>query len=109
MIRGLLYLIASRPDITKVICLVAIFQANKKQSHDHAIKRIFRYLNGTLDFDLWYKNNRNFMIKVYTDVDWIRSVDNRKSTTGGAFFLGDRLVSWLSKKQDSISLSLAEA
>lgn len=49
------------------------------------------------------------MLKAYTDADWARSVDDQKSTSGGAFFLGDRLVSWFSKKQDSISLSIAEA
>lgn len=45
------------------------------------------------------------MMKAYTDVDWARSIDHRKSTSGGASFLGDKLVSWLSKKKDSVHLS----
>lgn len=49
------------------------------------------------------------MLKAYTYVDWARSINDRKGTSNGTFFLGDRLVSWLSKKQDSISLSIVEA
>jgi hypothetical protein len=52
---------------------------------------------------------RNFQLSVYSDVDWANCVDERKSTSGGAFFLGDSLVSWLRKKQGSISLSTTEA
>jgi hypothetical protein len=73
-----------------------------------AVKRIFRYLRATLDFGLWYPKTKYFTLNAYTDADWAGSVDDRKSTSGGAFFLGKCLVSWLSKKQTSISLSTTE-
>ena len=68
-----------------------------------AIKRIIRYLKGTEDYGLWYKKGGNLYLKAFTNVDWARSVDERKSTSGRVFFLGKRLVSWTSKKQDCIS------
>ena len=63
-----------------------------------AVKIIFIYLKGRLDFGLWYPRGEDFNLKEYTDVYWACSVDDRKSTSGGALFLGDYVVSWLSKK-----------
>lgn len=74
-----------------------------------AVNRIMRYLKGTADYGLYYKKDDKFELWVYTDVDWVRNVDEKKSTSGGAFFLGQRLVSWTSKKQNYISQSTAEA
>jgi hypothetical protein len=74
-----------------------------------AIKRIFLDLKETMNYGLWYPKNQNFQLSFYSDVDWVNFMDERKSTSGGAFFLGDSLVAWLSKKQGSISLSTTEA
>jgi hypothetical protein len=109
MIGILLYVTASRPDVMQVVGLVARFQSAPKESHVVAVKRILRYLKGTMDFGLWYPKGEDFTLTTYTDADWAGSVDDRKSTSGGAFFLGNCLVSWLSKKQSSISLSTTEA
>ena len=68
-----------------------------------AIKRIMRYLKGTEDYGLWYKKGGNLDLKVFIDANWARSVDDKKRTSGGAFFLGKRLVSWTSKKHNYIS------
>ena len=57
----------------------------------------------------WYPKGNNLIIQAFTDADWAISVDDRKSTSGAAFYLGGCLVSWLSKKQASISLSTSEA
>ena len=57
------------------------------------IKRIMRYLKGIEDYDFWYKKGGNFELKSFTDVDWAGSIDDRKSTSGGSFFLRKRLVS----------------
>ena len=57
---------------------------------------------------MWYDRSNDFTLYAYTDVDWVGNMDDRKSTTGGAFFLVGRLVSWLSKKQDCTSQSIAE-
>jgi hypothetical protein len=109
MIGSLLYLTASRPDIMQVVGLVGRFQSNPKETHVLAVKRIFRYLQGTIDYGLWYSKNTDLILRAYTDADWVGSIDDRKSTSGGAFFLGSCLVSWLSKKQTSISLSTTKA
>jgi hypothetical protein len=74
-----------------------------------AVKNIFRYLRATLDFGIWHPEKIYFTLTSYTDVDWVGSVVDRKSTSGGALFLGKCLVSWLSKKQTSISLSTTKA
>jgi len=60
-------------------------------------------------YGLWYSKGKNFTLISYSDVDWVGCVDDRKSTSGGAFFLGDNLVSWHNKKQDSVSFSRVEA
>ncbi|GLJ55715.1 hypothetical protein SUGI_1196800 [Cryptomeria japonica] len=98
MICSLLYLTTSRLDIVQVVCMVAKFQVAPKQSHMNVISRIFRYLQGMLGYGLWYPKQGDFILEDYTDVDWEGCIDDRKSTSGGAFFLGDRLVSWHSKK-----------
>jgi hypothetical protein len=61
-----------------------------------------------MNYDLWYPKNQNFQLSVYSDADWDKCMDERKSMSGGAFFLGDSLVAWLSKKQGSISISTTE-
>jgi hypothetical protein len=98
MIGILLYITKSHLDIMHVVGMVGRFQATPKQSHLLVVKRIFRYLKGIMDYDLWYPRNHNFQLSVYLDVDWANCMNERKITSGGAFFLGDYLVSWLSKK-----------
>ena len=109
MIGSLLYLMATRTDILQAVCMVACFQSSPKESHLVALKRILRYLKGTMDYGLWYPKGKGFTLTAYTDADWAGSIDDRKSTSGGAFFLGGSLVAWHSKKQESVSLSTAEA
>jgi hypothetical protein len=109
MIGSLMYITASRPDIMHDVGMVGRYQAAPKQSHLQAIKRIFKYLKETMTYGMWYPRNQNLQLTSYSDEDWENCVDERKSTNGGAFFLGDSLVAWLSKKQGSISLSTIEA
>ena len=73
-----------------------------------AVKRIMGYLKDTKDYGLYYKKNERFELRAYIDVDWVRNIDDRKSTNGGAFFLGKRLVTLTSKKQKYISQSTPE-
>ncbi|KAK6148275.1 hypothetical protein DH2020_019187 [Rehmannia glutinosa] len=108
MIGNLLYLTAIRPDILHAVCLCAHFQSNPKESHMSAVKRIFRYLKGTIQYGLFYPKNENFSLKGYSDSDYAGDIDDRKSTSGSCQFLGDCLVSWFSKKQNCVSLSTAE-
>jgi hypothetical protein len=69
------------------------------------VKRIFKYLKGTLDFGLWYPKTEDFTLTAYTDAKWAGNADDIKSTSGGALFLGKCFVSWISKRKPSISLS----
>jgi hypothetical protein len=109
MIGSLLYITTSCPYIIQVVGMVGCFQSAPKQSHLAVVKRIFKYLKGTMTYGLWYPKNQNFQLTKYSDVDWENCLDERKSTSGGAFFLGDSLVAWISKKRGSISLSTTEA
>ena len=61
-----------------------------------------------MTYGLWYPRNQNFQLNAYLDADWVNCLDERKSTSGGAFFLGDSLVAWLGKKQSSIALLTTE-
>jgi hypothetical protein len=92
-----------------VVGMVGRYQSAPKQIHFQSVKRIFRYLKETMTYGLWYPRNHNFQLTAYSDADWANCVDEKKRTSGGAFFLGDSLVAWLSKKQGSISLSTTEA
>jgi hypothetical protein len=109
MIGSLLYIIASRPDIMQFVGMVGHYQSSPKKSHLVVVIRIFKYLKGIMTYGLWYPRNQNFQLTAYSDADWENCVDERKNTSGGAFFLGDSLVAWLSKNQGSISLSTIEA
>jgi len=109
MVGSLLYLTASRPDIMFATCLCARFQADPRESHLVAIKRIFRYLKGTPKLGIWYPRDSGFDLTGYSDADYAGCRIDRKSTTGTCQFLGNKLVSWFSKKQNSVSISTAEA
>ena len=108
MIGSLLYLTASRPDIMYATCLCARFQADPREPHLVAVKRIFRYLKGSQNLGLWYPRESDFKLIGYSDADFAGCKIDRKSTTGTCQFLGGRLVSWFSKKQKSISTSTTE-
>ena len=109
MIGSFLYLTASRPDIMFSICMCARFQANPKESHLSAVKRILRYLKHTPSIGLWYPKGASFTLLGYSDSEFAGCRVDRKSTSGGCHLLGRSLVSWLSKKQNSVALSTAEA
>jgi hypothetical protein len=109
MIGSLLYLTASRPDIMFSVCMCARFQSNPKKAHLRAVKRILRYLRHTPSVGLWYPKGATFDLIGYSDSDYAGCKIDRKSTSGGCHLLGRSLVSWTSKKQNSVALSTAEA
>ncbi|KAJ9535714.1 hypothetical protein OSB04_un001132 [Centaurea solstitialis] len=109
MIGSLMYLTASRPDIMFAVCVCARYQVRPKESHLHAVKRIFKYLKGQPRLGLWYPNDSSFDLVAYTDSDYGGANMDRKSTSGGCQFLGGRLVSWQCKKQTTVSQSTTEA
>ncbi|GKA79976.1 putative ribonuclease H-like domain-containing protein [Tanacetum coccineum] len=109
MIRSLMYLTASRPDITCVVCACARFQVTPKVPHLHAVKRFFRYLKGQPKLGLWYPRDSPFDLEAFSDSDYAGASLDRKSTTGGCQFLGKRLISWQCKKQTIVANSTTEA
>nr|GEW00754.1 putative ribonuclease H-like domain-containing protein [Tanacetum cinerariifolium] len=109
MIGSLMYLKSSRQDIVNATCLCARYQAKPTEKHLKEVKRIFRYLRGTVNTGLWYMKDSGFELTGFLDADYAGCKDTFKSTSGGAQFLGEKLVSWSLKKQDCTSLSTAEA
>ncbi|GAA0170203.1 transmembrane signal receptor [Lithospermum erythrorhizon] len=108
MIGSLLYLTTSRPDIAHSIGVCARYQTNPKESHLNLVKGILKYVQGTYNHGLLYTFDTNTSLVGYCDANWAANTEDRKSTSGGCFFLGNNLVSWFGKKQNYVSLSTAE-
>ncbi|GKE02030.1 hypothetical protein Tco_1390013 [Tanacetum coccineum] len=109
MIGSLMYLTSSRPDIVQAVCYCARHQARSTEKHLKEVKRIFRYLMGTINMGIWYPKDSEFELTAFLDHDHIGCLDTRKSTSGGIQFLGKKLVSRMSKKQDCTAMSSVEA
>ncbi|GJS69311.1 putative ribonuclease H-like domain-containing protein [Tanacetum coccineum] len=109
MIRSLMYLTASRPDIMFAVCACARFQVTPKMSHLYAVKRIFRYLKGQPKLGLGYPRDSPFNLEAFSNSDYARASLDRKSTTGGCQFLRRRLISWQCKKQTIVANSTTKA
>nr|GEW74212.1 retrovirus-related Pol polyprotein from transposon TNT 1-94 [Tanacetum cinerariifolium] len=109
MIGSLMYVTSSRPDIMFATCMCARYQANPNEHHVSAVKRIFRYLKGTINLGLWYPKDSGFDLTAYSDADHAGCHLDRKSTSGSVQFLGDKFVCWSSKKQNYVSISTAES
>nr|GEY81290.1 retrovirus-related Pol polyprotein from transposon TNT 1-94 [Tanacetum cinerariifolium] len=107
MIRALMYLTASRPDIMHATCYYARYQVKPTEKHLTAVKRIFWYLKDTIHMGLWYPKVTGFELTAFSDSDHAGCLDSCKSTSGGIQFLGGD--NWSSKKQDCTSMSSAEA
>ncbi|GKC64325.1 hypothetical protein Tco_1096923 [Tanacetum coccineum] len=91
---------------------VNIFEEKNNEFNEHhvsAVKRIFRYLKGTINLGLWYLKDSDFDLTTYSDADHVGCHLDRKSTSGSVQFLGDMLVCWSSKKQNCVSISTTES
>ncbi|GJU41883.1 retrovirus-related pol polyprotein from transposon TNT 1-94 [Tanacetum coccineum] len=108
-IGSLMYLTSSRPDLVQAVCYCARYQARPTQKHLKDVKRIFKYLKGTINMGLWYPKDSGFELTAFSDADHAGCIDTRKSTSGGIQFLDDKLVSWMSKKQNCTAMSSVEA
>jgi hypothetical protein len=109
MIGSLLYLTASRPNIIFSVCMCARFQASPKEWHLMVVKRILRYLRQTPNLGLWYPKGAQFILIGYSDSDYAGCKIDRKSTSVTCQLLKRSLVSWSSKKENSVALSTVEA
>nr|GEW18713.1 hypothetical protein [Tanacetum cinerariifolium] len=108
-IGSLMYLTSSRPDIVQAVCFCARYQSRPTEKHLKEVKRIFRYLRSTVNMGLWYPKDSSFEVTTFSDANHAGCIDSRKSTSGGIQFIGDKLVSWMSKKQNGTAMSSAEA
>jgi len=108
LIKSFLYLTTSRLDIQFSVCLCARFQSNPKESHFKVVKRILKYLKGTIKVGLWYPSDYKITISGFSDSNYARCKLDRKSTSGTCHLLGSSLKSWNSKKQACVALSIVE-
>ena len=99
MISSLLYLTASRPDIMFSVYLCARFQSCPKESHLITVKRIIRYLKGTIEMSLWYPKTEQFFMTSFSDANYAGCKVDREWTSGSYQFLENCLVSWSSKNK----------
>nr|GEZ19198.1 retrovirus-related Pol polyprotein from transposon TNT 1-94 [Tanacetum cinerariifolium] len=109
MVGSLMYLTASKPDLVFIVCMCARYQASPTKKHLEALKRVFWYLKATIIWGLWYPKDTCMALTAYADADHAGCQDTRRSTSGSAQFLGDKLVSWSSKKQKSTAIFTSEA
>lgn len=110
LVGGLRYLVYTRPDIAYSVGIVSHYMERPTVMHLNAIKRICRYLKGTLHYGLVYTKGRgNYLLSGFSDSDLAGSIEDRKSTRGMAFYLDESLITWVSQKQRCVALSSCEA
>ncbi|KAG8498357.1 hypothetical protein CXB51_006727 [Gossypium anomalum] len=107
--RALQYVVITRPDIAYAVNKVCQFMHQPLDIHFKAVKRILRYLHGTLDYGLTFTKTSKPMLEGFSDASWGSDVDDRRSTSGYCVFFSGNPVSWSSKKQQVVSRSSAEA
>ena len=81
--------IATRPDIATAVGKLSQFMQNPSADHWAGVKRVLRYIKGTIDQGLTFTASEEFVLHGYSDADWAECVDSRKSTSGYVFFFGN--------------------
>lgn len=109
IVGSLMYLTSTRSDIMHAVNLISRYMENPAEVHLLAAKRIFRYLKGTTNFGILYKNGVKSSLLGYSDSDYAGDPDDRNSTSGYVFMLNSGAVSWSSKEQEIVTLSTTEA
>ncbi|XP_017632590.1 uncharacterized mitochondrial protein AtMg00810-like [Gossypium arboreum] len=109
LVGCLLYLTATRPDIMFAVSLLSRFMHCCNEEHFRAVKRVLRYIKGTLSYGLQFSRSEDLKLIGYTDSDWAGLKDDMKSTSGYAFTLGSAMFCWSLKKQNVVPQSTAEA
>ncbi|CAL5333116.1 unnamed protein product [Camellia sinensis] len=109
IVGSLMYLTATRPDIMHAVSVISRYMECPTELHLLVAKRIFRYLQGTKEFGLFYKKGEKSNLYGFTDSDYAGDSDDRKSTSGYVFMMGTGAVSWSSRKQSIVTLSTTEA
>lgn len=108
LVGSLQYLTLTRPEISHAVNSVCQHMHSPSMANFSAVKRILRYIKGTLGHGLWFQRG-SFVISAFSDSDWAGDSTDRRSTTGYCIFLGPNLVSWSAKKQTTVARSSTEA
>lgn len=109
LVGGLIYLTITRPDISFAVGVMSRYMQSPKKPHLEVVRRILRYIKGTLGYGIMYKKGGDCKLVGYCDADYAGDYDTRRSTTGYVFMLGSGAVSWCSKLQPTVSLSTTES
>jgi hypothetical protein len=109
IVGSLRYLVNTRPDLAFSVGYISRFMQNPTTEHLMAVKRVLRYVAGTLNYGCHYRRNGSARLVGYSDSDLAGDIDSRKSTTGVFFFFGGNIVTWQSEKQKIVALSSCEA
>ena len=106
----LMYLmVGTRPDLAAAVGVLSQFASNPCPTHWQALKRVFRYVQGTKTHGIEFQAKEQEGLQGYSDADWAGDVDTRRSTSGYAFMMNGGCISWRSKKQRTVALSSTEA
>ena len=106
---ALQYLTFTRPDLSFSVQQICLFMHDPRENHLNALKRILRYVKGTISYGIKMTRSTSLSITAYSDADWAGCPSTRRSTSGYCVYIGHNLISWSSKRQDTISRSSAEA
>ncbi|XP_071704681.1 uncharacterized mitochondrial protein AtMg00810-like [Rutidosis leptorrhynchoides] len=109
LVGTLQYLTITHPDISYAVNQVIQFLHAPTIAHFQSVKRIIRYVKGTLAYGLTFSHSPSPSILGYSDTDWARCIETRRSTYGYSIFLGGNLVSWSAKKQPTVARSSCES
>ncbi|GJU30394.1 ribonuclease H-like domain-containing protein [Tanacetum coccineum] len=104
---ALQYLTFTRPDLSYAVQQLCLYMHDPREPHFHAMKRVLRYLRGTTDLGLQLFRSSTSQLTAYSDADWAGCPATRRSTSGYCVFLGDNLLTWSSKRQETLSRSSA--
>jgi hypothetical protein len=109
IVGALQYLTITRPDISYAVNQVSQFLQSPTTAHFQCVKRILRYIKGTISYGLTFSSLSSPTLVGYSDADWARCIETRRSTYGYSIFLGGNLVSWSAKKQPTVARSSCES
>ncbi|XP_061357068.1 secreted RxLR effector protein 161-like [Gastrolobium bilobum] len=109
LVGSLRYLRCTRTDLCLSVGIISRFMEDPGCTHWKAAKRILRYVKGTISQGLHYSKSDKYKLTGYSDSDWCRDVDDRKTTASYVFFMGNTAFTWVSKKEPIVTLSTCEA